>query len=52
MNQKINDEAYEALEYFHGAGMIDNYHGVPKHFIEAMMNYIAAAMNVELGPEE
>lgn len=52
MNQKINDEAYEALEYFHGAGMIDNYHGIPRHFIEALMEYTADKMNVELGPEE
>ena len=52
MNQKINDEAYEALEYFHGAGMIDNYHGIPRHFLEALMEYTADKMNVELGPEE
>jgi hypothetical protein len=52
MNQRITDEAFEALEYFHGAGMIDNCHGAQRHFVEAMVKYIAAAMNVELAPEE
>ena len=52
MNQRITDEAFEALEYFYGAGMIDNCHGAQRHFVEAMMKYVAAAMNVELAPEE
>ena len=53
MNQRINDEAYEALEYFYGAGMIDNCTRCSqRHFVEAMMKYVAAAMNVELAPEE
>ena len=52
MNQRITDEAFEALEYFHGAGMIDNCHGAQRHFVEAMVKYIATAMNVELAPEE
>lgn len=50
--QKTHDTAYEALEYFHGAGMIDNYSGVTRHFIEALMKYTADKMNIELGPEE
>ena len=50
--KKLNDDAYEALEYFHGAGMIDNYHGVPREYIEALMKYTADKMNVELAPEE
>jgi|TARA_R100000479_G_scaffold169384_1_gene111081 hypothetical protein len=49
--QKTHDTAYEALEYFHGAGMIDNYSGVTRHFIEALMKYTADKMNIELEPE-
>jgi hypothetical protein len=50
--QKLHDTAYEALEYFHGAGMIDNTHGAQRHFLEALINYTADKMNVELAPEE
>lgn len=50
--QKLHDTAYEALEYFHGAGMIDNTHGAQRYFLEALINYTADKMNVELAPEE
>ena len=47
--QTIHADAYEAIEYFYGAGMIDNQSGDAHHFIDALVKYTAHKMHVELG---
>ena len=46
--QTIHADAYEAIEYFYGAGMIDNQSGDAHHFIDALVKYTAHKMHVEL----
>ena len=44
----MRNDVMEALEYFHGAGMIENTSGDQRHYIEQLMNFVANQLNVEL----
>tara|TARA_R110001632_G_scaffold58640_1_gene142665 strand:+ start:599 stop:796 length:198 start_codon:yes stop_codon:yes gene_type:complete len=44
----LHADAYEAIEYFHGAGMIGNQSGDAYHFIDALVKFTAHKMHVEL----
>ena len=38
----------EALEFFHGAGYIENLHGDEKYYTEILMNKVAKVMKIQL----
>lgn len=44
----MKNDVMEALEYFHGAGMIENTHGDQRHYLEQLMNFAANVLHVEL----
>jgi hypothetical protein len=44
----MKNDVMEALEYFHGAGMIENTHGDQRHYLEQLINFAANQLNVEL----
>ncbi len=41
-------ELHEALDYFYGYGLIDNFSGDDRHYIEVLMKYSAKKANIEL----
>lgn len=45
----LHKDAYEAIKYFYESGMIDNLHGDQQHFVEALINFTANKMHIELG---
>ena len=44
----MREEVFEALEFFYGAGMIENLSGDERHYTEILMKYAAKKCNVEL----
>lgn len=43
------DDVFEALEYFHGAGMIENTYGDQRHYLEILAHFAADRLHVSLG---
>lgn len=52
MRNEMDKEAMTALEYFWGAGMIDNCHGDQRHYLETLIYFTAEKLRVELEPEK
>jgi len=44
----MKNDVMEALEYFYGAGMIENMSGDQRYYVEQLMNFAANKLNVEL----
>lgn len=44
----MKEDVMEALEYFHGAGMIENMSGDQRLYVEQLMNFAANVLHVEL----
>tara|TARA_R100001230_G_C5628479_1_gene136618 strand:+ start:515 stop:652 length:138 start_codon:yes stop_codon:yes gene_type:complete len=44
----MKNDVMDALEYFHGAGMIENMSGDQRHYVEQLMNFVANQLNIEL----
>ena len=47
-HSKMKKEVLEALEFFHGAGMIENLWGDERHYTEILIKYAAKNCKVEL----
>jgi len=48
MEKNLTREAVEALEYFHGAGMIENLKSTEQYYVQALMDYVAKKEFIEL----
>ena len=44
----MKKDVMEALEYFHGYGMIENMSGDQRRYVEQLINFAANKLNVEL----
>ena len=44
----MEKQLFEALEYFYGSGLIENFSGDDRHYIEVLMQYSAKKANIEL----
>ena len=41
----MKEDVFEALQYFHGAGMIENTHGDQRHYLEILIRFAADELN-------
>lgn len=44
----MKEDVMEALQYFHGAGMIENTYGDQRHYLEILIRYAADELHVGL----
>ena len=44
----MTKDVMDALNYFHGAGFIEQLRTNEKHYVEILMNFAAKKLNVEL----
>lgn len=44
----MKKDVFEALDYFYGCGLIDNFSGDDRHYIEILMKYSADKAKIEL----
>ena len=42
------DDVFEALQYFYGAGMIENTYGDQRYYLEILLRFSADKLNVSL----
>ena len=48
MKKNLTSEAVEAIEYFHGAGMIENLKSDEGYYVQALMDYVAKKEFIEM----
>ena len=44
----MKEDVFEALQYFYGAGMIENTYGDQRHYIDILVHFAADKLNVGL----
>lgn len=44
----MKEDVFEALQYFYGAGMIENTYGDQRHYLEILMRFAADELHVGL----
>jgi len=48
MTDELNKEALEAIKYFWAAGMLENFHGDQRHYLETLIYFTAEKLHIEL----